>query len=459
MDATELEQQLQALEAAGDGDGLVQCLKQWEADPSLAATAVSSLTYWRGKLAVIAEEYPTAIEYLALAVRHQPGRAHAWYLLGTSLVRSRQWLDAIQPLQQALQLQPQLFAARVDLDRAQLALGDAAAALELIQPFADQLKTPAQFSLWAELLTHAHDNPEQLAAALSEGLSSQPKLAGAVWQQWIHAAAGLHLAGQVDQARAWWTFLLEAAPSSPDVASRCPMRLALLALLLLELTAPSASQEQLSLWSAQLRSALWWSLSRRESDAWGGWLRDLLLQTAAGLESRERATDDRDAEILRAVLDALPALEPPGANSFDICQRLDLLRQGLISKPERGSRASLSLDQRLGFDLLRHQRDLQGLIGVLERLQQQSDRSLLRMRSLVESHLDHLSDLMLNRPLLLTDHPSPNHLQRALTMRSDALHCLQRCNRRLSAITPPTSATALAVPGFDGFASVLPVSR
>ena len=136
MDATEFEQQLQALEAAGDSDGLVQVLEQWEADPALSAEAAGRLSYWRGKLNVIAADYPAAVEHLALAVRHQPGRAHAWYLLGTSLVRGRQWLDALQPLQQALELQPQLFAARVDLARAHLALGDAAAALELIQPVA-----------------------------------------------------------------------------------------------------------------------------------------------------------------------------------------------------------------------------------------------------------------------------------------------------------------------------------
>jgi Flp pilus assembly protein TadD len=64
------------------------------------------LAYWRGKLALLDQRWPEALQALAEACRLQPGRPHAHYLLGAACVRSRQWCDARWALTRALALDP-----------------------------------------------------------------------------------------------------------------------------------------------------------------------------------------------------------------------------------------------------------------------------------------------------------------------------------------------------------------
>ncbi len=436
MDAAALEEELRVLAGAGDIQRLRQLLNHWNQDRERAALATGALAYWNGKLAVMTGNHRAAIEALVQAVRHDPDRAHAWYLLGASLVRCRQWLDAKQALERALTLQPQLMPARMDLARVHYALGQVPQGFALIHPCVDQLSTRAQVSLWVQLLTASDASPEELTNWLISFPTELLCLSDTVLSQWILLAAGLQLSDDLVQARAWWILLLSRLNDHAEMASPLPSRLVLVALLLLELQAPSASSQHLSHWLAQLRGALWRPLSQREVEAWRRWLKDLLLQSAGRLEKLERAMDDREAVILRAVLDALPALEPSGENNFDLYQRLDLLRQGLVTDPARGVCTPIEVQQQLSFSLLRHQRDMAYLIELLDQLQQLNDRKLLMLRASIEGHLSHLSDLAVNRPLLLTSHPSHRYLAQALRMRTAAVECLQRCHQRLSALMP-----------------------
>ncbi len=423
------EKALKRLEADGKVREIEQLL-----DSCLNLDESPGLAYWRGKLALEQQSAESALPWFADAVDQQPDRAHAWYLLGVCLVRNKQVLDAQSALHRSLTLHPQFLPSRVELARVTKALGNSVAALELLEPVVDQLQTTSQISLWGELLSDSGADPEQLSLAFSAGHS--PRLAESLLNQWLQLAAGLQLADQPGLARRWLLLLLTVGSKPAHVSSAFPSRLVLLALLLLELESPSGQDQRFEGWMAQLRSLLWLPPAWGESHAWRRWMRDLLLQTAGRLEEQKSTTTPRHARILKAVLDALPAVEAPGENNFDLYRRLDQLRLGMLDDPERGARSRLRPEQSLSNQLLRHQRDLDRLSGVIDQLLQLQERALLSQRSTLEVHLEILSDLALHRPLLVVAHGAQQHLALAMGQRQHAVELLGRANRTLNALTP-----------------------
>ena len=423
------EKALKRLEADGKVREIEQLL-----DSCLDLDSSPGLAYWRGKLALEQQSAESALPWFADAVDQQPDRAHAWYLLGACLVRNKQVLDAQAALNRSLTLQPQFLPSRVELARVTKALGNSAAALELLEPVVDQLQTTAQISLWGELLSDTGADPEQLSLAFSAGHS--PRLAESLLNQWLQLAAGLQLADQPDLASSWLLLLLTVGAKPARFSSAFPSRLVLLALLLLELDSSSGEEQHIEELMAQLRSLLWLPPAWGEANAWRRWMRDLLLQTAGQLEEQKATTTPRQARILKAVLDALPAVQATGENNFDLYLRLDQLRLGMVSDPERGARSRPRPEQRLANELFRHQRDLDRLSGVIDQLLQLQDRALLSQRSTLEAHLGVLSDLALHRPLLLVAHGAQKHLAVSLSQRQNAVELLARANRTLSTLTP-----------------------
>ena len=85
------------LDRAGRFEELEQALARLPGDGP--AAAAGDLAYWRGKVQVVAGRFALALAPLALAVRLQPTRAHAQYLLGVALAREELRCDAVQPVQ------------------------------------------------------------------------------------------------------------------------------------------------------------------------------------------------------------------------------------------------------------------------------------------------------------------------------------------------------------------------
>jgi tetratricopeptide (TPR) repeat protein len=75
----------------------------------------AAVAHWRGKVALLTSAIAEAIPQLALAASLDMDRAANGYLLGAALVRQQQWLDARTCLERAVQLQPGLASARLEL--------------------------------------------------------------------------------------------------------------------------------------------------------------------------------------------------------------------------------------------------------------------------------------------------------------------------------------------------------
>lgn len=97
----------------------------------------ASVAHWRGKVALVNDAIAEAIPQLALAASLESQRAANHYLLGAALVRQQQWLDARACLKRAVQLQPDLAAARLELATVCLALSEPVQALDLLEPLVD----------------------------------------------------------------------------------------------------------------------------------------------------------------------------------------------------------------------------------------------------------------------------------------------------------------------------------
>ena len=117
---TELDRQ-QAFEQLADAlNGLPQSCPQEH---------IAAIAHWRGKVALIAGKTAEALPHLALAATFDCERAANHYLLGAALVRQQQWLDARSALQRALNLQPGLRPARLELATVLIAIGEPAQAI------------------------------------------------------------------------------------------------------------------------------------------------------------------------------------------------------------------------------------------------------------------------------------------------------------------------------------------
>ena len=92
--------------------------------PSCPQEHSAAIAHWRGKVALIAGKTAEAVPHLALAATLESERAANFYLLGAALVRQQQWLDARSALQRALDLQPGLRPARLELATVLIAIGE-----------------------------------------------------------------------------------------------------------------------------------------------------------------------------------------------------------------------------------------------------------------------------------------------------------------------------------------------
>jgi len=101
-----------------------------------------AITHWRGKTALLEDNFDVAVPQLAIATLLDPQRSANHYLLGAALVRQQQWLDARTALIQALKLQPAFEAAHLELATVHLALGEPQQALALLTSIPDAASGP-----------------------------------------------------------------------------------------------------------------------------------------------------------------------------------------------------------------------------------------------------------------------------------------------------------------------------
>ena len=106
-------EQLAELDRGQDFAALGQALQQLP--PDIPEEHRPAITHWRGKAALLEDKFEVAVRQLAIATLLDPQRSANHYLLGAALVRQQKWLDARTALIRALQLQPALKAAHLEL--------------------------------------------------------------------------------------------------------------------------------------------------------------------------------------------------------------------------------------------------------------------------------------------------------------------------------------------------------
>ena len=383
----------------------------------------AAVAHWRGKVALVNDAIAEAIPQLALAASLESERAANHYLLGAALVRQQQWLDARNCLELALQLQPALAAARLELATVCLALAEPEKALALLAPLADSPSGPlrgrrAQANvLCAQDLCVAADSA---AAALR--LNS--RLPEALLLEWLELTGGLLLAGHQAKARSWLVALTTITPVVAATANPLPRRMALIGLLTLEMIEPLTSD--LDTWILELRSLRWLPASASERSLWFSWLERWLMIVSGRLEEKLDRDASRCSSALRAIVAVLPVLEPPGTNNFSLFLRLEQLRQGIQPDQAIG-------DNKLQLALNRQCYDHQALMALITRCCELNDRKLAALRTTLEHQLNRFSDFLISTPQGLTLHPAPDALSQALQQRQSMLDCLLAIRRRLAA--------------------------
>jgi len=223
-------EQLAELDRRQDFAALGQVLQQLPSDcPDDHRAAI---THWRGKAALMVGKLEEALPELAVAAQLDPQRAANHYLLGAALVRQQQWLDARAALTRALQLQPALEAARLELATVLLALAEPQQALDLLQPLPDTADGPLR-ARRAQAAVKAAADPMAAAALAAKALGLDSRLPESLLLEWLQGAGGLLLAHRFQEGRAWLTALITLTPSVKSTANPVPRRIALIALLAL----------------------------------------------------------------------------------------------------------------------------------------------------------------------------------------------------------------------------------
>ena len=382
-----------------------------------------AIAHWRGKATLLEGRVEEALPHLALAAQLAPQQSANFYLLGVAFVRQQQWLDARAALTRALQLQPDWAAARLELATVLLALAEPQQALTLL----DALPDTAQGLLRghrAQAAVHGAPDASTAAEQATKALGRDSRLPEALLMEWLQGVGGLLLTQRFAEGRAWLLALITLTPAVKATANPVPRRIALVALLALELIEPSSSD--LDPWLLQLRSLRWLPPSATEHNLWSGWLETWLMLVAGRLEDQPARDQPRLSVVLQGIIAILPAIKPPKTESFGLFLRLQQLRQGI--QPDR-----VLGDDQLKLALQRHNHDWLALIPWLERCCALDDRSLRTLRPELERQLQNFSGAMLSRPQLLCRLPAPGLLQQALHWRQTALDQLLRCRQRLQA--------------------------
>ena len=210
--------QLAELDRRQDFAGLGQALQQLPADPPVDQR--SAIAHWRGKTALLEGRLEDALSQLALAAQLDPQRAANHYLLGAALVRQQQWLDARAALTRALQLQPALDAARLELATVLLALGDPQQVLDLLQPLPDTAQGPLRARRAQAAVQAAPDGRSCVGGQGSwprQSPAGSPVAGVASGGRWFVAGPGV---GQ--EGRAWLMALITLTPSVKATANPVP---------------------------------------------------------------------------------------------------------------------------------------------------------------------------------------------------------------------------------------------
>ena len=414
-------EQLAELDRRQDFAALGQALQQLPAD--LPADHRPAIAHWRGKTALLEGRLADALPELALAAQLNPQFAANHYLLGAGLVRQKQWLDARAALTRALQLQPALEAARLELAAVLLALGDPQQAQELLQPLPDTAHGLLR-ARRAQAAVDAAAEPMAAASLAAKALSLDSRLPESLLLEWLQGTGGLLLAHRFKEGRAWLKALITLTPAVKATANPVPRRIALIALLALELIEPSTPD--LDPWQQQLLSLRWLPQSATEHSLWISWLESWLMLVAGRLEDQPDRNQTRCSSALKTVIAVLPALEPPKTQNFGLFLRLEQLRQGI--QPDRALG-----DNQLKLTLNRHGHDGHALIAVLERCCGLSNRALGDLRTTLEHQLDRFSEGLLVHPQLLTVHAAPDLLKEAIRDRQRKLETLKAVRHRLEA--------------------------
>ena len=414
-------EQLAELDRRQDFAALGQALQQLPVD--LPEDHRAAITHWRGKAALMDGKLAEAVPELAVAAQLDPQRAANHYLLGAALVRQQQWLDARAALTRALQLQPALEAARLELATVLLALAEPQQALVLLQPLPDTAEGPLR-ARCAQAAVDAAAEPMAAASLAAKALSLDSRLPESLLLEWLQGTGGLLLAHRFQEGRAWLTALITLTPAVKATANPVPRRIALIALLALELIEPSTPD--LDPWHQQLLSLRWLPPSATEHSLWSSWLESWLMLVAGRLEDQLDRDQIRCSSVLKTVIAVLPALEPPKTQNFGLFLRLEQLRQGI--QPER-----VLGDDQLKLVLNRHGHDGQAMTALLGRCSELSNRALGGLRITLEHQLDRFSEGLLSHPQLLTVHAAPDLLQEAMRDRQRKLETLKAVRHRLAA--------------------------
>jgi len=339
----------------------------------------ADVAYWLGKLALLDGDIPAAVAQLAITVQLEPHQGHALYLLGSALVRSQQWLDARAVLQQARQQRPGQASLCLELAAVHAALGQPHEALDLLEPLADHPSASMQMqSVRIKLAVQTSDDLQEAAAIAASALARNIRLPQTVVVEWLQISGALLLADRFVEGRAWLLALTTRTPTTEAIANPVPRRIALTALLALELLQPSG--EDVLPWMQELRNLRWLPPSATEHQLWTSWLEPFLNLVAGRLEDQVDRDHDRCRLVLKEIQAAVSAMRPPILQAgFEL--RLEMLRQGC--KPDVPVEA-----ERLALALKRHSTDWLALMDLFEQCLQLEDRPLLKLRPDLEHHME-----------------------------------------------------------------------
>ena len=213
-----------------------------------------AIAHWRGKATLLEGRVEEALPHLALAAQLAPQRSANFYLLGVAFVRQQQWLDARAALTRALQLQPDWAAARLELATVLLALAEPQQALTLLDPLPDTAQGLLRGHR-AQAAVHGAPDASTAAEQAIKALGCDSRLPEALLMEWLQGVGGLLLTQRFAEGRAWLLALITLTPAVKATANPMPRRIALVALLALELIESSSSE--LDPWLLQLRSLRW----------------------------------------------------------------------------------------------------------------------------------------------------------------------------------------------------------
>lgn len=428
MKLEQLRQELAGAEQSNDWMGLLGSVKILLPLTCSRSPEEAYLLYLRGKSLVGLERFKQARNALQLSLLSAPDQFHAHYLLGYCFAKDRLWMDALLCQSRSCGLNPVFSDAWYEQGRAALELGDASKAVKCLSR-AIELNSDwiaAKLLHQSALVNSAFGEGVSAASgaisqALSRGLSSE-------WLacQWCEMAGAFLLAGKLAEAR----LLCEALMTLPlDVGAKAlafPRRFASALWVLIDLAC--LDQKRLEFESYPLlRSLIWMPACHAEVNLW----HSIIEPSLRIVELRIRHCS---SEFFVAPLLALRALP------FAVQQEVDRLLQQLDHDAvNAGAVPSVLRDLRDDFWDIAQINSLRDCLNACQAHLRNFPRDG-RVRRRLDSFLDSLSNIMLDRPNRLV--AMPGHDGEALELRQKLLDSLIEAEEIFS--------------GIDGQASIEP---